>query len=129
MVKQHVSMRGEVVDFNRLRINNAEKVALGNASLNAKGDVIGSGGVVLKTQEQIETEFHAKIAEQQELTKTVNIKSEESLKVAGVSVIVDDNPVVQEQQKQLDVADANFEPEVSTPVQTPKARRKIVESD
>lgn len=131
MAKQHISMRGEVVDFNRLRINNAEQVALGNAPLNARGDVIGTGGVILKTQEEIENEWAAKIAEQQDLTRAVNIKDQVAVEAAiGIQPTPASKPEV---QKQLDVEDASFDPVVETPApapaSAPKARRKIVESD
>ena len=59
MVQRHISMRGEVIDMNRLRAVNAETPALGNASLNARGDIIGKNGIILKTQEQIEGEWAA----------------------------------------------------------------------
>ena len=56
------SMRGEIIDFNALQQHNAEKVALGNASMNAKGDIVNPNGIVLKTQEQIEAEWAAQQA-------------------------------------------------------------------
>lgn len=125
MAKQHVSMRGEIIDFNRLRIANAEKVALGNAPMNARGDILGEKGTVLKTQEQIETEWAMKVAEQKDLVKTVSIKDD--------TVITASEPaVVETPKKQLDVDDADFVPEVAVepaPTTASKSRRKIVESD
>jgi hypothetical protein len=60
--KPSLSMRGEVVDFSVLAIKNAKQVALGNARLNAKGDIVGQNGVILKTQEQIDAEWAMKKA-------------------------------------------------------------------
>lgn len=53
------SMRGKVIDMARLAALNANKIALGNASMNARGDLIGPGGRVVKSQEQIAREYHA----------------------------------------------------------------------
>lgn len=118
-------MRGDIVDFNRLRMANAEKVALGNAPMNARGDILGEKGVVLKTQEQIETEWAVKVAEQKDLVKTVSIKDD--------AVITASAPApVEVPKKQLDVDDADFVPEFPVepaPTTASKSRRKIVESD
>lgn len=75
--KQHRSMRGEIVDFSALSIRNEQQIALGNARMNAKGDKIGDGGIVLKTQEQIEAEWAAQRARNQSFT--ADIKSEQPL--------------------------------------------------
>ena len=53
------SMRGKFVDMARLAAENAHKVALGNASMNARGDRVGPGGKVIKTHEQITSEYHS----------------------------------------------------------------------
>ena len=118
MVERHISMRGEVVDFNRLQLNNPEKPALGNASMNARGDILGQGGVVLKTQEQIDREWAARVAEQQAAVAPVDIKNPEAMAAAG------GNPMPRGPQKQLHVDDADFDPEFES-----KPRRRIIESD
>ena len=43
----HTTMRGRGIDFNSLIRQHATTVALGNANMNAKGDIIGQGGAVL----------------------------------------------------------------------------------
>ena len=121
MVERHISMRGEVVDFNKLRTVHATKPALGNASMNARGDIINEKGIVLKTQEQIEADYAAKIAEQQEITALVDIKSSEAI-AAAVNTVAAPAPVIE--KKNINVDDANFEPDGAA-----KPRRKIVESD
>ena len=52
------SMRGKNVDMARMAAENATKVALGNAGMNARGDKLGPGGKVIKTHEQITSEYH-----------------------------------------------------------------------
>jgi len=97
-------MRGEIVDFAALNMRNEQQIALGNARMNAKGDRVGDGGAVLKTQEQIEAEWAAQRARNQ--TFTADIKSEKPLaptlaqsRVASPSVAVPtdtDFPSIQE---------------------------------
>lgn len=124
MVTRHISMRGEVIDMNRLRTVNAETPALGNASLNARGDIIGKGGVVLKTQEQIESEWEANRKARAESVKPADIKSETMIPQAAAPKI---------QKKQLTADDQSFDPAPSTESLVPEKpaapRRKIIESD
>jgi hypothetical protein len=74
-------MRGEIIDFSALSLQNQQQVALGNARMNAKGDILGEGGIILKTQEQVEAEWAAARAMSQ--TFTADIKSEQSLAQAA----------------------------------------------
>lgn len=54
-----VSMRGQVLDMGRLIAQNEKTVALGNASMNARGDIVGPGGKIIKRREQVATEYYA----------------------------------------------------------------------
>lgn len=58
--KPSLSMRGDAVDFAALSVKNAKQIALGNARMNAKGDILGQNGAILKTQEQIDAEWAMK---------------------------------------------------------------------
>jgi hypothetical protein len=53
---RHVSYRGIPVDMEALRNENANTLAVGNMKVNAKGDLLGKGGVVAKTVDQIARE-------------------------------------------------------------------------
>jgi hypothetical protein len=53
-----LTMRGAKIDMDQLVRTNGHKVALGNAGVNARGDKIGSGGVVLQTREQVMSEYN-----------------------------------------------------------------------
>lgn len=57
MSNRHYTARGEQIDMNALAMKHSTTPALGNAKMNARGDVLGDGGIVLKTQEQIEAEW------------------------------------------------------------------------
>jgi hypothetical protein len=52
------SMRGKVVDMAALMAKNPQKIALGNAQMNARGDIVGSNGKVIKAREKIAMEYH-----------------------------------------------------------------------
>lgn len=129
MVTRHISMRGEVIDMNRLRDVNADTLALGNASLNARGDIVGKGGIVLKTQEQIEAEWDANRRAREESVRPADIKAESLM----TSVQAAQAMKAQQPKKQILVDDQGFDPQVSpAPLETPKpavSRRKIIESD
>jgi hypothetical protein len=53
-----ISMRGQIVDMARLAAENADKPALGNASMNARGDLLGTKGQVVKSREDITRDYH-----------------------------------------------------------------------
>lgn len=49
---KHKSYRGRSVDMELLKFQNQYSIAAGNANMNARGDILGRGGVVVKTREQ-----------------------------------------------------------------------------
>lgn len=51
------TMRGQSLDMARLMAQNQYKLALGNASMNARGDIV-EGGKIVKPREQIAREYH-----------------------------------------------------------------------
>lgn len=50
---KHVTYRGKHVDMELLRFKNQHQVAVGNLNMNARGDVLGRGGVIVKTREDL----------------------------------------------------------------------------
>lgn len=46
------SMRGVLLDMSQLVARNQKAVALGNASMNARGDIVNSKGVVIKPRSE-----------------------------------------------------------------------------
>lgn len=55
---KHKTLRGELVDMSLFAAANSTQVAVGNASMNAAGDKIGPGGKVIRTREQILTDYN-----------------------------------------------------------------------
>ena len=75
MAKKHYTSLGEQIDMSALAIKHSQTVALGNARMNARGDILGNGGVVLRTQEQIESEWKRTQTENRDLSGiSTNIK-------------------------------------------------------
>ena len=134
---RHVTARGEPIDMGALIAQNATSPALGNAKMNARGDILGKDGVILKTQEQIEAEWAAEKAKQKLMAgKPGNIKE-------PLQTMIDPNAVPP--AKKL-TEDQNFEPDLTpsivgsdiapattTPdpsnVQIKNPRRRIVETE
>ena len=52
------SIHGIAIDMEKLRLQNAESVALGNMGTNARGDVLGKGGKILETREEVVKKFY-----------------------------------------------------------------------
>lgn len=47
------SARGVEVDFAKFMAQNEETVAVGNGAMNARGDILGRGGKIVKTRDQV----------------------------------------------------------------------------
>ena len=56
--KQYRSMRGKNVDMDLLRKKNELTPAVGNAKVNARGDELGPGGKIVRTRDQIVSEYY-----------------------------------------------------------------------
>lgn len=70
------SYRGKEIDMISLAKRNEKVVALGNAHMNARGDILGKGGKIVKTREEQLAEYYEGNTQQ---VKSVNLK-EESIK-------------------------------------------------
>lgn len=57
--KAITSMRGSVIDMEAMRAQNEHTVAVGNARMNARGDIMGLGGQIEIRREQLAREYHA----------------------------------------------------------------------
>ena len=56
--KPTVSMRGRTIDMDAMRAANEESRAIGNAKMNARGDVLGQGGQIEVRREQIARDYY-----------------------------------------------------------------------
>jgi hypothetical protein len=109
------SMRGKPLDISYFLAAYGDKPALGNAKMNARGDIIGPGGKVIKTNAQMMSEYNR--SNPKAVSKQVSLKN--------ISSEVFNNPispadaVKQAKQKQPEVI-------LEHPV---KKNRKLVDPD
>ena len=68
--KQHKSARGEFVNFDELTIKYKDVVAIGNAKMNAAGDILGPGGRVIQEASDREATQLQKIYRQRSTERT-----------------------------------------------------------
>ena len=55
---KYTSMRGESIDAAKYLAQNGDEVAVGNLKMNARGDLLGPGGKVIKTKEEASMEYN-----------------------------------------------------------------------
>lgn len=72
--KQYRSMRGKIVDMERLAKKNELTPAVGNARVNARGDQIGPGGKIVKRREELIKEYYDAPQRAVPDTDTPNVK-------------------------------------------------------
>lgn len=53
------SAKGKPVDLDKLKLKNETTIAVGNKSVNARGDVLGPGGKVVKTRNEVMKERYS----------------------------------------------------------------------
>lgn len=59
MKKIYRSAQGKPIDMDALRLKNEEVIAVGNMKVNARGDELGPGGVVVRTRNQAMDEYYS----------------------------------------------------------------------
>ena len=52
------SMKGKDVDMEKLNLKNEELPAVGNAKVNARGDELGPGGKIIRTREEVLSDYY-----------------------------------------------------------------------
>ena len=55
------SQKGKEVNMEALMMANQNAVALGNARMNARGDIMGKNGVIIKTREELALEYNTNV--------------------------------------------------------------------
>lgn len=101
------SFRGKEVDMIALEKANATKVALGNAHMNTRGDILGRGGIIVKTREDQLKEWQNRVVEEttieekndtteleRELKEMTSKQNKAQSKKKKQEVIYDDEPEV-----------------------------------
>jgi hypothetical protein len=117
MARKHYTALGESIDMAALAMQNARTVAIGNARMNARGDLVDTQGLIMKTQEQIDQEWQRAREARDASVGTHDIKQP--------------MPFAETARKKLD-QDQDFDPAMPVPATTtaaPAARRKITDTN
>ena len=70
------TMRGKHLDMTRLMAKNENKIALGNANMNARGDIINRNGTVKISRENMARDYHKTNPKAVKQVSLRNIKDE-----------------------------------------------------
>lgn len=57
-MSKHITSKGKVIDMESVIAQQSDAVAIGNMRVNAKGDLLGPGGVVVKTADERARDFY-----------------------------------------------------------------------
>lgn len=122
---RHLTARGDFIDMESLIAQNSMEKALGNAKMNARGDLINDKGIVLKTQEQIEAEWAAQRAKDKLLSgQPKNIKSPLEQMVGAQP-----KPMTNEMMSDKDFDPSGTHTDANANSTTSAPRRRIVETE
>lgn len=56
-MSRRATYRGAMIDIEMMKMANQGAIAVGNSNYNSRGDLIGRGGMVLKTREELDAEI------------------------------------------------------------------------
>jgi outer membrane biosynthesis protein TonB len=56
--KMYRTMQGRMVDIDKLRSSNLETPAVGNMGVNARGDVLGKNGQIIKSKDAVMKQYY-----------------------------------------------------------------------
>lgn len=57
-MSNRASVLGKTVNMDALRLQNENTIAVGNMNVNARGDLLGHGGKVIKTRNELMQEYY-----------------------------------------------------------------------
>lgn len=52
------TLKGKQIDITALRERHGASVAIGNSNMNARGDILGRGGVIVKSSEEVARDYY-----------------------------------------------------------------------
>ncbi len=85
--KKHISARGVDINFDQLFLRNDKSLAVGNARMNARGDIIGPGGQIIETAEQVRSRFAS--AQQASGEAAYNTDNPNAVKMVSIKQNID----------------------------------------
>jgi hypothetical protein len=99
----HKTMRGKTIDMEILAKRNELTPAMGNARTNARGDLLGPAGKIIKKREDIIKEHYAKTARDERGTATPSKQQpvadtiEEELTDAELEMLADEDEWIEDE--------------------------------
>lgn len=107
------SLKGKLVDITSLLKENENAIAVTGSGIrmNARGDLLGPGGVVIKTKEELDKEYAVKLENSVKNTKTIGLGSTDlnRFQPKEEKIISRGIPRVQNVNEYIDVNDPDFE--------------------
>jgi len=83
----HRTSNGRYLDLNALKIQQENNIAVGNSRMNARGDLLGQGGQIIKTRDELmATHYNSQIggAIQENNSKILNTEESNAALVADI---------------------------------------------
>ena len=116
--RMYRTMQGRMVDIEKLRAANESVRAIGNMNVNARGDVLGPGGRIVKAKEQIMREYYeqpkGRVDDTPLKTRRVTIPQKQ----------VSETKIINPQPKQVQGQTTKFKPKEEEVAQ-PEAKKGI----
>jgi len=118
--RMYRTMQGRMVDIEKLRAANETARAVGNMAVNARGDVLGASGQVIRPKEQVMREYYeqpkGKVDDRPVRTKTMTSPRRVAPKVQTMT------PQIKSEEKTTTVFKPKVEPQPApvTKADTPK---------
>ena len=116
--RMYRTMQGRMVDIEKLRAANESVRAIGNMNVNARGDVLGPGGRIIKAKEQIMREYYeqpkGRVDDTPLKTRRVTIPQKQ----------VSETKIINPQPKQVEGQTTKFKPKEEVVAQ-PEAKKGI----
>lgn len=85
----HRTATGKYLDINALKIQQERTIAVGNTRQNARGDLLGAGGEIVKTRDEIMTEMYKSQQGQRLTDNPIYTNSDEANTAAIADIFAD----------------------------------------
>jgi hypothetical protein len=115
--KLYRTMQGRMVDIDKLRAANETVQAVGNMGVNARGDVVGQGGRIIKTKDSVMKDYYQT---PKGVAQDTAVKREQPQPKAQPQVM---NPTVKQIEEKPVKTVRTFKPK-SEPKEEPKTETK-----
>lgn len=108
------SQKGQLIDFGKLIETQGATIAVGNANLNARGDIVGRGGAIVKTRDEVANDYYNNNPKAVSSFVSLNdIEDEVMTPAAAVAAAIEAAPA----------------PEVVAEIAPPKKKRQSAETE